>query len=206
MNLAKEFIKGIWKENPVFVLVLGMCPTLGVTSTLFGGLGMGLATTFVLVCSSLVVSLLKNIIPEKVRIPAYIVVIASFVTIVEMVMEAYAFDLFKQLGIFIPLIVVNCVILGRAEGFASKNNPLVSMADALGMGIGFTLALAILGGTREFFGSWSITFWVTEVQNYGLALSDKMQDISVITQPAGAFLTLGLLTGLFAAISHRKNS
>ena len=204
--MINEFIKGIWKENPVFVLLLGLCPTLGVTNTLFGGLGMGLATTFVLVCSSLVISLLKGVIPPKVRIPSYIVVIATFVTLVDMLMEAYLFDLHKLLGIFIPLIVVNCVILGRAEGFASKNGLLASFWDGLGMGAGFTLALSMLGAVREFFGAWSLTLWKTGSGSIGFALPETIPGIGVFVQPPGAFLALGLLTGLFAALKQRSAS
>lgn len=151
MTLWKEFVKGLWKENPVLVLLLGMCPTLAVTSNATNGLGMGLATVFVLFGSNVVISLIRNIVPKKIRIPCYIVVIATFVTIVDLLMQAYAPPaLNKALGIFIPLIVVNCIVLGRAEAFASKNTVIKSMADGLGMGAGFTLALVALGGTREF--------------------------------------------------------
>jgi len=156
INQKHNFLKGILKENPVFVMLLGMCPTLGVTTSAFNGLGMGVATLFVLLMSNIVVSLLKSQIPSKVRIPAFIIIIASFVTMVEMILEAYLPFLYEQLGIFIPLIVVNCLILGRAEAFASKNNLLSSILDALGMGIGFVLALTALGATREILGSGSI--------------------------------------------------
>ena len=159
MNQWKNFIKGFIKDNPVFVLLLGLCPTLGVTSSAINGLGMGLATTFVLVCSNMVVSLVKNLIPDKVRIPSFIVIIASFVTIVELVMQAYSPALFDALGIFIPLIVVNCIVLGRAEGFASKQGFLSSMIDGLGMGLGFAFALTILGSIREMLGNGSIFGW-----------------------------------------------
>ena len=150
MNQLNNFTKGFFKENPVFVLFLGMCPTLGVTTTAFNGLGMGLATTFVLVSSNMVVSVIKNYIPDKVRIPSFIVIIASFVTIVELLMQAFLVDLHKQLGIFIPLIVVNCLVLGRAEAFASKNSFFSSLLDGLGMGLGFSMALTInlLNGLR----------------------------------------------------------
>ena len=149
IDQRQNFLKGIIKENPVFVMLLGMCPTLGVTSSAFNGLGMGVATLFVLLMSNIVVSLVKLQIPNKVRIPAFIIIIASFVTIVEMVLEAFIPFLYEQLGIFIPLIVVNCLILGRAEAFASKNNLVSSIIDAFGMGIGFVIALTILGATRE---------------------------------------------------------
>ena len=155
-NNKEIFLRGIVKENPVFVMLLGMCPTLGVTSTSFNGLGMGVATMFVLIMSNIVVSLIKDLIPNKVRIPAFIVVIASFVTIVEMVLEAYIPFLYEQLGIFIPLIVVNCLILGRAEAFASKNNIIKSIIDGLGMGIGFPLALTALGMVIDVLGSGTI--------------------------------------------------
>ena len=145
LSQKQNFLKGIIKDNPVFVMLLGMCPTLGVTSSAFNGLGMGIATLFVLLMSNIVVSIFKSQIPSKVRIPAFIVIIASFVTIVEMVLEAFIPFLYEQLGIFIPLIVVNCLILGRAEAFASKNTVISSVVDALGMGIGFTIALTLLG-------------------------------------------------------------
>ena len=156
MNQKQNFLKGIIKDNPVFVMLLGMCPTLGVTSSAFNGLGMGVATLFVLLMSNIVVTLIKTQIPSKVRIPAFIIVIASFVTITEMVLEAFIPFLYEQLGIFIPLIVVNCLILGRAEAFASKNNLYSSIVDALGMGIGFTIALTASGAVREILGSGSL--------------------------------------------------
>ena len=152
----KEFFKGIWKENPVLVLLLGMCPTLATTTSGNNALGMGLATTFVLTCSNIAISLIRNIVPQKVRIPCYIVVIATFVTVVDLLMQAYAGTLYAALGIFIPLIVVNCIVLGRAEAFAAKNNPLRSFLDGLGMGLGFTLTLTMLGMIREFLSSGAI--------------------------------------------------
>jgi len=185
MTLAREFIKGLWRENAVFKLVLGMCPTLAVTTSAENGLGMGLATTFVLLCSNVAVSLLRKAIPPQVRIPAYIVLIASFVTVVQLCMEAYVYDLYKALGIFIPLIVVNCVILGRAEAFASKNPVAASVADGLGMGLGFTLALFVLGSVRELFGSGS----VLGVSLFGAAYTPFL----LLILPPGAFITLGLL-------------
>jgi electron transport complex protein RnfE len=153
MNQWKNFSKGFFKENAVFVLLLGLCPTLGVTTSAFNGLGMGLATTFVLTMSNIAVSLVKNVIPDKVRIPSFIVIIASFVTVVELVMQAFVPDLFAALGIFIPLIVVNCIVLGRAEAFASKHTVLTAAIDGLGMGLGFSMALTILGSVREMLGS-----------------------------------------------------
>jgi electron transport complex protein RnfE len=175
--------KGFFRENPVFVLFLGLCPVLGVTTSAFNGLGMGLATTFVLLMSNIVVSLIKSFIPDKVRIPSYIVVIAAFVTIVELVMQAFIPDLFDQLGLFIPLIVVNCLVLGRAEAYASKNNILTASIDGLGMGFGFTMALVMLGGVREILGSGS--FFGLEFIN-----GDAML---VFILPPGAFLALGYL-------------
>lgn len=186
MNQVQNFTKGFIKDNPVFVLLLGLCPTLAVTSTAFNGMGMGLATTFVLVMSNIVVSLVKNLIPSKVRIPSFIVVIASFVTIVELTMQAYLPSLFEALGIFIPLIVVNCLVLGRAEAFASKNNFGSSVIDGLGMGLGFTFALTLLGAVRELLGSGAI-FSLKFIEGDG---------ILVFILSPGAFITLGYLIAL----------
>ena len=183
MNQWKNFSKGLIKENAVFALFLGLCPTLGVTTSAVNGLGMGLATTFVLVMSNLVVSLVKNQIPDKVRIPAFIVIIATFVTVVELVMKAYVPSMFDALGLFIPLIVVNCVVLGRAEAFASKNSVVSSIIDGLGMGIGFALALTVLGGVREILGSGSI-FGLSFIKGDGMLL---------FILPPGAFIALGYL-------------
>ena len=193
LTQKENFLKGIIKDNPVFVMLLGMCPTLGVTSSAFNGLGMGVATLFVLLMSNIVVSLIKSQIPSKVRIPAFIIIIASFVTIVEMVLEAYIPFLFEQLGIFIPLIVVNCLILGRAEAFASKNNLSSSIVDALGMGIGFTLALTLLGLVREILGSGSI-FDIRFV-------SEDANTLLLFILPPGAFIALAYLSILFNKIS-----
>jgi electron transport complex protein RnfE len=156
MNQVQNFTKGLIRENPLLVLVLGTCPALATTSSALNGIGMGLATTFVLIGSNLVISLLANVIPDKVRIPAFIVVIASFVTIVDLMMQAYVPSLYDKLGIFIPLIVVNCIVLGRAEAFASKNTIYSSLIDGIGMGLGFTLALGVLGAFREILGSGAI--------------------------------------------------
>ena len=174
-------------------MLLGMCPTLGVTSSAFNGLGMGIATLFVLLMSNIVVSLIKSQIPSKVRIPAFIIIIASFVTIVEMVLEAYIPFLFEQLGIFIPLIVVNCLILGRAEAFASKNNLMSSIIDALGMGIGFTIALTALGAVREILGSGSIFDW--------RFVSEDANTMLLFILPPGAFIALAYLSVVFNKIS-----
>jgi electron transport complex protein RnfE len=180
-------LNGLIKENPIFVLLLGMCPTLGTTSSAINGLSMGLATTFVLVCSNGVISLLKNIIPDKVRIPAFIVVIATFVTIVEMVMQAYVPALFESLGLFIPLIVVNCIVLGRAEAFAAKNNVFRSLLDGLGMGLGFAFALALLGSVRELLGTGKIFDFPVYPESYG---------ILIMVLAPGAFIALGYLIAI----------
>lgn len=186
MNQWKNFTKGFVKDNPVFVLLLGLCPALGVTTTAINGLGMGLATTFVLVMSNLVVSIIKKGIPSKVRIPSFIVIIASFVTIVELVMEAFLPSLFDALGLFIPLIVVNCLVLGRSEAFASKQNILSSIIDGFGMGLGFAFALTLLGAVRELLGSAAIF-------GYKLMEGDLML---VFVLAPGAFIGLGYLIAL----------
>jgi len=193
----QNFLKGIIKDNPVFVMLLGMCPTLGVTSSAFNGLGMGIATLFVLLMSNIVVSLVKSQIPSKVRIPAFIVIIASFVTIVEMVLEAFIPFLYEQLGIFIPLIVVNCLILGRAEAYASKKDVMSSVIDALGMGIGFTIALTLLGAVREILGSGSLF-------NFNM-VSEDASTLILFILPPGAFIALAYLSVLFNKISSKAN-
>ncbi|MFO7828007.1 MAG: electron transport complex subunit E [Bacteroidales bacterium] len=193
MNQWKNFSKGFFKDNPVFVLFLGLCPTLGVTTSAFNGLGMGLATTFVLVMSNLVVSIIKSQIPDKVRIPSFIVIIASFVTIVELVMQAYLPSLFEQLGLFIPLIVVNCLVLGRSEAFASKNNVGSAIIDGMGMGLGFAMALTILGGVREILGSGSI-FGFKFIEGDGML---------VFVLAPGAFIALGYLIVLINKINQK---
>jgi electron transport complex protein RnfE len=184
-TITQEFTKGLWKEIPPFRLVLGLCPTLGVTTTMENGIGMGLATTFVLFCSNILVSALRNIIPPKVRIACFIIIIATFVIVVELVMQAYTYALFLKLGLFIPLIVVNCIVLGRAEAFASKNGLLPSMADGLGIGIGFTLSLAALGAIREIFGTG--TFLGVSV------FGPSFQPFTFMIQAPGAFVCLGLM-------------
>jgi len=189
VNQKHNFIKGIVKDNPVFVMLLGMCPTLGVTSSAINGFGMGVATLFVLIMSNSVVSLIKTQIPSKVRIPAFIIIIASFVTIVEMVLEAFIPFLYEQLGIFIPLIVVNCLILGRAEAFASKHNFIDSIIDGLGMGVGFVLALTALGSVREILGNGSLF-------DYRFISEDARVFILFILPP-GAFIALAYLAALF---------
>ncbi len=186
MGQLQNFTKGFIRDNPVFVLLLGLCPALGVTTSAFNGLGMGLATTFVLVSSNIVVSLIKNFIPSKVRIPCFIVVIASFVTIVELVMEAFMPALFESLGLFIPLIVVNCLVMGRAEAFARKNVAWSALVDGLGMGLGFAFALTLLGGVREIFGAGEI---------FGLSLFAGDGMLVFVLAP-GAFIGLGYLVAL----------
>nr|MDK2850875.1 H+/Na+-translocating ferredoxin:NAD+ oxidoreductase subunit [Candidatus Cloacimonadota bacterium] len=196
MKFTKELTKGFVKDNPIFVLVLGLCPTLAVTTSVINGLGMGLAATFVLMCSNTIVSMIKNITPPKIRIPIYIVVIASFVTIVDMVMAAYLPALHKSLGLFIPLIVVNCIILGRAEAFASKNNVLMSIADGIGMGLGFTLSLVVIATVREILGAGT---WL------GMRVTPLSYDPMLIAILApGAFITLGFLMALINMIKEKK--
>jgi electron transport complex protein RnfE len=197
MSAMKEFSKGLWKENPVLVLLLGMCPTLAVTSSATNGLGMGVATLCVLMGSNIVVSSIRQIVPKKIRIPVYIVIIATFVTIVDLLMQAYApTSLYNALGIFIPLIVVNCIVLGRAEAFASKNGVGKSILDALGMGLGFTLALVALGGTREFLASGSL-FEIKMIPGWSI-------DFMLMTSAPGAFIILGLFLAGMNAINIRK--
>ena len=188
MNNLKVLASGIIKNNPTFVLVLGMCPTLGTTTSAENGFGMGVATMAVLILSNLVISLIKNLIPDKVRIPAFIVVIASFVTIISMLMQAYVPALYASLGVFIPLIVVNCIILGRAEAFASKNGPVASIFDGIGIGLGFTLSLTLVGAVREVLGS-GATF------GYSFGITDYMPLVFVLAP--GAFIVLGYLMALF---------
>ena len=194
-SIASEFTKGLWDEIPPFRLVLGLCPVLGVTTTMQNGIGMGLATTFVLVCSNILVSALRNVIPSKVRIACFIIIIATFVTVVELVMQAFAYQLFQQLGMFIPLIVVNCVVLGRAEAFASKNGVILSTADGLGIGIGFTISLAALGGVREILGTGTF---------YGAHLfGASFHPFAFMIQAPGAFLCLGLLLCIMNMLGNK---
>ncbi|MBC8383411.1 MAG: electron transport complex subunit E [Candidatus Cloacimonetes bacterium] len=198
MKAIQEFTKGIIKENPVFVMALGLCPVLAVSTSVQNAIGMGAAATFVLVCSNIFISLLKNFIPSKVRIPCYILVIASFVTIVDMAMEAYVPPLHKSLGIFIPLIVVNCIILGRAEAFASKNGVFKSMLDGLGMGVGFMLAIIVIASIREFLG-------VGTILDIRILPASYKPMIAAILPP-GAFITIGLLMGLLSILQNKKKS
>ena len=191
----KILANGLLKENPTFVLLLGMCPTLGTTSSAINGLSMGLATTFVLVCSNIAISFLKNLIPDKVRIPAYVVLIATFATVVEMMMQAYIPALFESLGLFIPLIVVNCIVLGRAEAFAAKNNPFKSMLDGLGMGLGFAFALALLGSMRELLGTGKIFSLTIFSESYGML---------IFVLAPGAFFALGYLIAIINKLKVNK--
>lgn len=195
MNKLKFIIESAIKNNPTFVLLLGMCPTLGTTSSAMNGLSMGLATMGVLVCSNAVISLLRSLIPDKVRIPAFIVVIASFVTVLQMVMQAYMPSLYETLGIFIPLIVVNCILLGRAEAYASKNGVIDSICDGLGVGLGFTVSLAVLGALREFLGTGRI---------FDMMVYDEKYGSLVFVLAPGAFIVLGLLIAIVNNIKAEK--
>lgn len=195
MKSLNEFLKGIVKENPTFILALGLCPTLAVSVSVTNGIGMGIASTFVLLGSNIIISLIKNFIPDKIRIPCFIVVIATFVTITELIMKAYSPALNRALGIYVPLIVVNCIVLGRAEAFASKNNLFNSLLDGLGMGIGFTLALILISVIREFLGAGQIM---------GHSLIKGFEPISLIAMPSGALLVIGLLLAFFNLLKNRK--
>ena len=192
MKYLNIISNGIVKENPTFVLMLGMCPTLATTTSAINGLSMGLATMFVLICSNLVISLIKNLTPDMVRIPVFIVVIASFVTILQMVMQAYVPDIYATLGLFIPLIVVNCIILGRAEAFAAKNGPIESLMDGIGIGLGFTLGLTLLGICRELLGAGSV---------FGFTLLPETYNMLMFVLPPGAFITLGYLVAIVNKVS-----
>lgn len=195
-SIAREFAKGLWSEIPPFRLVLGLCPVLAVTMSVENGIGMGLATTFVLVGSNFLVSLLRNVIPSKIRIACFIIIIATFVTMVEFIMQAYVYPLYLKLGIFIPLIVVNCVVLGRAEAFACKNPILPSLADGLGMGLGFTLSLSLLGAFREVLGNGTFL----GIQVFG----DAFVPFGVMVKAPGAFVTLGLLLAVMNLVPVKK--
>ena len=195
-NNVKTFTKGLIKENPILVLLLGCCPTLATTTSAINGMSMGLATTFVLIMSNLVISLLKGFIPDKVRIPCFIVVIASFVTIVQLVMQAYVPDIYETLGLFIPLIVVNCIVLGRAEAFASKNPVWPSILDGAGMGLGFTFALTVLGCIRELLGNGTV---------FSLRILPETANILLFVLPPGAFICLGLLIAIVNRFRNEKH-
>ncbi|HTY44597.1 MAG TPA: electron transport complex subunit E [Patescibacteria group bacterium] len=195
--MIREFLKGIIKENPTFVLALGLCPTLAVSVSVINGIGMGIAATFVLLGSNMIIALIKNGIPDKIRIPCYIVVIATFVTITELTMKAYSPALNRALGIYVPLIVVNCIVLGRAEAFASKSSVMSSFFDGLGMGVGFTLALILISGIREVLGAGKIM---------GQTLVKGFDPAFVIGMPSGALLVIGLLLGFFNILKSRKRA
>lgn len=187
MNNFKVLLNGMIKENPTFVLLLGMCPTLGTTSSAINGMSMGLATMFVLICSNVVISSIKNLVPDMVRIPIFVVVIAAFVTVLQMVMQAYVPALYATLGLFIPLIVVNCILLGRAEAFACKNGPVPSFFDGLGIGLGFTIALTLLGGVREFLGTGKL---------FGMTIMPEQYGMLVFVLAPGTFIALGYLIAI----------
>ena len=193
----ERIYNGVVKENPSFVLMLGMCPTLAVTTSAINGLGMGLSSLVVLAISNLVISLLRKLIPDEVRLPAYVVIVASFVTVVELLMEAYMESLYSALGIYIPLIVVNCIILGRAEAYASKNPPLLSLFDGLGMGLGFTIALTLIGSIRELLGAGSI---------FGFALPGGFEPIAFFVRAPGAFLVLAILVAIMNAVGIKNRA
>ena len=195
--LWERIYNGIVKENPAFILMLGMCPTLAVTTSAINGLGMGLSSLVVLAISNVVISLLRKVIPDEVRLPAFIVIVASFVTVVELLMEAYMESLYASLGIYIPLIVVNCIILGRAEAYASKNPPLLSLFDGLGMGLGFTIALVIIGSIRELLGAGSI---------FGIALPGNFEPIAFFVRAPGAFLVLAVLVAIMNAVGIKSRA
>jgi electron transport complex protein RnfE len=194
MNYIKILNNGIVKENPTFVLLLGMCPTLATTTSALNGLSMGVATMAVLICTNFVISCIKNITPDKVRIPVFVVVIAAFVTVLQLIVKAYLPDIDKSLGIFIPLIVVNCIILGRAEAFACKQSPVASIFDGIGIGLGFTLALTMLGMVRELLGTGSL---------FGATILPESGNILLFVLPPGAFITLGLLTALMGHLGKK---
>ncbi len=196
MGNFKELTKGIFKENPIFAQFLGMCATLAVTTSVVNGIGMGLSTTVVLVASNIIISLIRNLIPNKIRIAAYIIVIAGCVTAVEMILNAFAPAISKSLGIFIPLIVVNCIILGRAESFASKNGVAKSALDGIGMGLGFTLALVVLSGVREILGNGTIL----GIQLFG----EAFQPATILILPPGAFIMLGIILAIIQLVSHKR--
>ncbi len=194
-KFLNEFLKGIIKENPTFVLVLGLCPTLAVSISVINGIGMGIAATFVLLGSNIIISLMRNIIPARIRIPCFIVVIATFVTITELTMKAYSPALNRALGIYVPLIVVNCIVLGRAEAYAQKARVINSLFDGLGMGVGFTLALILISGIREFLGAGKIL---------GYTLFKGFEPAFVLGMPSGALLVIGLLLGFFNILKNRR--
>ena len=204
-SLVQEFTKGLWKEIPPFRLVLGLCPTLGVTTSMKNGIGMGLATAFVLVCANVLISVLRNVVPSKVRIACYIIIIATFVIIVELAMQAFTYALYLDLGVFIPLIVVNCIVLGRAEAFASKNGVIPSTADGLGIGLGFTMALAALGAVRELLGTGGLKGDIFGFLPYELTnlFGTSFEPFAFVLQAPGAFICLGLMLFLLNLVPSK---
>ncbi|MEW6307652.1 MAG: electron transport complex subunit E [Bacillota bacterium] len=200
LALVKAVRNGIIDENPVFRLVLGLCPSLAVTTAMVNGFWMGMAVIFVLTCSNLFIALIRGVVPSKIRIPAFIVVIATFVTIVDLMMKAYVPEMYKTLGIFIPLIVVNCIIMARAEAFASRNSPIVSVADGVGMGLGFTLSVMVIGAVRELIGTGNLNLFGFALFGQGLGSDPAM----VAVLPPGAFITMGLMLALINAAQRRK--
>ena len=207
LSRIANLTKGFFKENPIFVFLLGMCPALAVTSSMETGLGMGILVIVVLTSSNIVISLIKNLIPEQVRVPSFIVIIATFVTIIEMLTQAFAPELYSALGIFLPLIVVNCLILGRAEAFASKNGPVASALDGLGMGIGFMLALILIGFTREVLATGAVAYGVylpLAIEGSLINIDSYVLSMDVFVGPAGGFIVIGLWLAMFQAFSNRN--
>jgi Na+-translocating ferredoxin:NAD+ oxidoreductase subunit E len=204
-SLVQEFTKGLWKEIPPFRLVLGLCPTLGVTTSMKNGIGMGLATAFVLVCANVLISVLRNVVPSKVRIACYIIIIATFVIIVELAMQAFTYSLYLDLGVFIPLIVVNCIVLGRAEAFASKNGVIPSTVDGLGIGLGFTLSLAALGALRELLGTGGLKGDIFGFLPYQFTnlFGASFEPFAFVLQAPGAFICLGLMLFLLNLVPSK---
>lgn len=207
VTLLEEIKKGIWKDNPVLVLLLGLCPTLAVTTSAFNGLGMGLSTMFVLICSNIIIAIIKPIVPKSVRIPIFIVVIATFVSLLDLALKAYMFDLSRSLGLFVPLIVVNCIILGRAEAFASRNTVFRSALDGLGMSVGFTITLFVLGAIREIIGTGNLTLLVLNELNVSFSLfGEGYPGVVVMILPPGAFIGLGVLLAVRNKIQARMDA
>ena len=206
MSHMKELTKGLFKENPTFIIMLGMCPTLSVSTQVSNALGMGVAVIFVLTCSNIFISLLRKVIPDSIRIPSYIVIIASFVTVVEMVMHAFVPSIYEALGVYLPLIVVNCIVLGRAEAFAGKNKLLPSILDGLGMGIGFTLSLMLIAFIREILGAGTLTLWESGSTVYRFVIPGLSEaPVSVLATPAGALFVVGFVIAGINAIKQYRN-
>jgi Na+-translocating ferredoxin:NAD+ oxidoreductase subunit E len=206
-TLFEEVKKGLWKDNPVLVLLLGLCPTLAVTTSAFNGIGMGLSTMFVLICSNIIIAVIKPIVPKSVRIPIFIVVIATFVSLLDLALKAYMFDLSRSLGLFVPLIVVNCIILGRAEAFASRNTVFRSALDGVGMALGFTVTLFVLGAVREIIGTGNLTLLVLNELKVSFSLfGASYPGVTVMILPPGAFIGLGVMLAVRNKIQERINA